>query len=237
MAKANPSKKTSTTKRARAANKRGNRALSDARILRAAVSEVERGGLERLSMRTLAARMNTGAMSIYHYFSSKDELLDAMVEWVAAKIDLGSEELHWRAAVSTIALSAHRTLMAHGWVIGIWSKRKLGPARLAFMESILAALRRGGFSVELACDAYHAITVHVEGYTHHAVGFPLEAGDFPTAAADFLASVTEPDSIPFFVEHVQHHVDHPGSGTGQFELMLGMILDGFEARLSSQESA
>ena len=218
-------------------NARRKRVLSEARILRAAVAEVERGGLERLSMRALATRMNTGAMSIYHYFSSKDELLDAMVEWVAAKIDLGPDDVAWRQAVASIASSAHRTLMAHGWVISIWSKRKLGPARLAFMESILATLRRGGFSVELACDAYHAITVHIEGYTHHAVGFPLEASDFPTAAADFLASVTDPESIPFFVEHVQHHIDHPGSGTGQFELMLGMILDGFEARLSSQKSA
>lgn len=218
----------------RAARKK--RVLSEARILRAAVAEAQHGGLERLNMRRLAERMNTGAMSLYHYFSSKDELLDAMVEWVAAKIDLGDDKEPWREAVTTIAVSAHRALLANGWVIGIWSTRSLGPQRLAFMESILATLRRGGFPVGLACDAYHAITVHIEGYTHHAVGFPLEAGDFASAASNFLANVTEPESIPFFVEHVQHHIDHPGSGTGQFDLMLDMILDGFEARLGAVKS-
>ena len=82
-----------------------------------------------------------------------------------------------------------------------------------------------------ACDAYHAITVHIEGFALHAAEFPVKPKDVRSVATGFLASVEEPESIPYFIEHVQHHVDDPGS-TDQFGMMLDMILDGFETRIA-----
>ncbi len=191
----------------------------------------DKNGIESLNIRRLAGLLDAGAMSLYHYFSSKDELLDGMVEFVAAKIRQPKPDVPWREAITSISVSAHQVMTKHEWVCGIWSERTLGPNKLAFMESILRVLREGGFSVADACDAYHAITVHIEGFALHAAGFPIKPKDVQSAAAGFLASVEEPESIPYFVEHVRHHVDHPGP-TDRFGMMLSMILDGFEARLT-----
>ncbi|NKC01745.1 MAG: hypothetical protein GKR90_25045 [Pseudomonadales bacterium] len=117
----------------------------------------------------------------------------------------------------------------HTWLTGIWNQRTLGANKLAYMESILRALREGGFSVPLACDAYHALTAHIEGFSLQTAAFPIKANDVQAAARSFLQSLEDPASIPYFVEHVQHHLDQT-EFTDQFELMLNMILDGFEAR-------
>ncbi len=209
----------------------GQELLSRERILCAAVAYADANGADKLSMRQLATQLDAGVMSIYHYFSSKDELLDAMVDWVAAKIHRPETGCAWRPAITEIALSANQAFTQHVWVNAIWSKRKLGPHKLAYLESVLRVLREDGFSVSLACDAYHAITVHIEGFALHSAGFPVKAEDVQSVASAFLESLADPAEIPYFVEHVRHHLDQ-ASCEGQFEMMLNMILDGFESRLS-----
>mgnify|MGYP002713242114 CR=1 FL=1 len=211
---------------------KGKEPLSQQRILRAAVKYADKQGIESLNMRQLAGLLDAGAMSLYHYFPSKDQLLDAMVEFVAGKIYHPKPEQPWREAITSISVSAHQMMMKHEWVCSIWSKRSLGPNKLAFMESILRVLREGGFSVADSRDAYHAITVHIEGFALQAAGFPIKPKDVQSAAAGFLDAVEDPDSIPYFMELVQYLTEQPGS-PDQFGMMLDMILDGFEARLTN----
>ena len=181
-------------------------------------------------MRTLASQLDAGVMSMYHYVANKDDLLDAMVEWVAAEIAIPEADRPWRQGITEICVSAHETFIAHAWVTAIWSKRNLGPAKLAYMESTLRVLRVGGFSVELACHAYHAITMHTLGFSLQAIDFPIKPDKIQTAATDFLTAVDDPESIPYFVEHVRHHLEHAGP-RNEFLFMLNMILDGFEQML------
>jgi len=212
---------------------KGKEKLSQERILRTAVRYADKNGIDGLNIRQLAKLLDAGTMSLYHYFSSKDELLDAMVEFVAGKIYQPSAEESWREAITNVSISAHRVMTKHQWVCSIWSKRNLGPNKLGFMESILRVLREGGFSVVDACDAYHAITVHIEGFALHAAEFPIKPKDIKTAATGFLTSVEAPESIPYFIEHVQHHLDHTDS-KNHFVMTLSMILDGFENRLAEK---
>lgn len=213
---------------------KGKEKLSQERILRAAVKHADKSGIDGLNIRQLARLLDAGTMSLYHYFSSKDELLDSMVEFVAGKIYQSSSDQPWREAITNISISAHQVMTKHEWVCDIWSKRNLGPNKLAFMESILRVLREGGFSVADTCDAYHAITVHIEGFALHAAEFPIKPKDIKTAATGFLVSAEEPESIPYFIEHVQHHLDHPDS-EDHFAMTLSMILDGFENRLAEKQ--
>ena len=56
------------------------RKLSSQTIVLAAITRIEMEGVEALSMRGLARHLGVEAMSLYHYFKSKDELLDAVAE-------------------------------------------------------------------------------------------------------------------------------------------------------------
>lgn len=206
-------------------------ALTRERILREAVKYADRNGIERLNMRTLAAALDAGVMSMYHHVANKDDLLDAMVDAIAAEISIPDADLPWRQAITEICVSAHQTFVQHAWATAIWSKRSLGASKLAYMESILRVLREGGFSVELACRAYHAISTYTLGFALQEIDFPIKPNEIQTAATGFLENVDDPEDIPYFVEHVRHHLTHSGSGD-DFLFMLDMILDGFDRLLN-----
>ena len=61
-------------------------ALGRKQIVDVALLIADEEGLEAVSMRRLARELRSGAMSLYHYFQSRDELLDLMGDSVAAEM-------------------------------------------------------------------------------------------------------------------------------------------------------
>jgi AcrR family transcriptional regulator len=206
------------------------RPLTRKRILGACVKYADKNGIDGLNMRTVAGILDAGVMSIYHHVANKDDLLDGMVELVAAEIKTPEQGQAWRPALLEIAVSAHKSFMKHPWVNALWSQRGPGPRKLAHMEAILRVLREGGFSVDQACRGYHAVTMHTLGFTLQALDFPIDSTNMKAAATGFLESA-DTEAIPYFVEHVQHHLENP-EPSNEFVVMLDWILDGLERNLS-----
>src|SRR5438309_11993599 len=73
--------------------------LSKERVLRKAMALADEGGIDSLSMRKLAQELGVEAMSLYHYVSSKDDILDGIVEIVVAEIELPSGGKPWKSAL------------------------------------------------------------------------------------------------------------------------------------------
>jgi len=69
-----------------AAGGRKRRPLTRGRVLSAAHALIERDGLAAFSMRGLGARLGCEPMSVYHYFPSKAQLLDALVDRAIAGV-------------------------------------------------------------------------------------------------------------------------------------------------------
>lgn len=125
-----------------------NAGLSKRRVVAEAVQLADREGADGLSMRRLAGELGAGAMSLYHYVSSKEELLDAMIDMVFEEIELPPEETDWQAAIRRRAVSARQVLARHPWAIGLLESRTApGPANLRHHEAVTACLRRAGFPV------------------------------------------------------------------------------------------
>ena len=72
------------TKRTATRTRRARGSLSQDEILEAAAQLIDRGGLVQLSMGALARHMDSGVTSIYWYFRSKDELLQARKDLMRA---------------------------------------------------------------------------------------------------------------------------------------------------------
>src|SRR5512143_1930545 len=69
------------------------RALSRERIVEAALALVEKEGLEGLSMRNLGRLLGCEAMSLYHFFPSKQHLTDALVEHAIGSVEFPEASL------------------------------------------------------------------------------------------------------------------------------------------------
>ena len=54
----------------------------------AAIAHADAGGLETLSMRTLAEALGVAPMALYRHVANKDDLIDGMVDVVFSEIEL-----------------------------------------------------------------------------------------------------------------------------------------------------
>ena len=92
-------------------------------MLRGAVAVADAAGIAALTMRSLARELGVKPMSLYHYVTSKDEILDSIVDLVFSEIDLPSAGGDWRSQMRRRANSAHRALRRHPWAIGLLESR------------------------------------------------------------------------------------------------------------------
>jgi len=201
--------------------------LSRDRVLQAAIRLADDGGIESLSMRKLGRALGVEAMSLYKHVANKDDVLDGIVDLVEGEIELPSPADGWAAAVRGCAISAHEVLRRHPWACSLIMSR-FRPARLRYMDWLLARLRGAGFSPQLAYHAYHALDSHILGFTLWELGHSVDTEDLADAVATFLRDLPV-DDYPHFAEHVQQHLTEPGlDEVGGFEFGLDLILDGLQ---------
>src|SRR5256885_6051204 len=85
--------------------------LSRERVLRAAITLADEGGIEALSMRKLAKELGVEAMSLYNHVANKDDVLDGMLDSAFGEIVAPPGAGDWKGDIREIAISAHETLL------------------------------------------------------------------------------------------------------------------------------
>lgn len=211
--------------------------LSEARITEAAAAVADRGGLASVSMRSVGRELGVEAMSLYHHVANKDALLDGLTDWIFARIELPGAEANWREGMRVRASSARAVLTEHPWALALIDSRSdPGPALLRHHDAVIGCLRRGGFSIGLAAQAFSVIDAYVYGFALTERNLPFDpasgAGDF---AAEVLPALREHPHLLELVGELTAGGDY--SFSAQFEEGLGLILDGLAARLGQERSA
>src|SRR3954468_19522234 len=125
-------------------------------------------------MRRLARELGVEAASLYHHVRGKDEILDGLVDLVAAEIEVPAPSGDWREAIRRRAQNTRAVLLQHPWAVSLMASRTTpGPATLSLLEAGIAALRQGGFSVMLAAHAISAVDSYVHGFVLQEVNLPF----------------------------------------------------------------
>src|SRR6478609_1173994 len=202
--------------------------LSRERILTAALELVDEQGIDSLSMRKLGQSLGYEAMSLYNHVANKDDLLEGILDLVLAEME-PPEPGGGLPAIRASALSAHEALKRHPWAATmLMSPAGIRPARIAYMEGLLASLRAAGLSAETTYHAYHVIDAHI-------IGFSLWAsthGKLPEHIEDARAWFEEmipAATLPYLHEHGLQHLDEgPHQRVSAFEFALDLLLSGLE---------
>jgi AcrR family transcriptional regulator len=201
--------------------------LSRDHVLEGAVALADDIGIEALTIRKLANALGTKPMTIYYYVSSKEEIVDGMVERVFAEIEKPSTEGDWLAALRQRCISARAVLNRHRWAAPLMESRTApGPENLGHHEAVLACLRRGGLSWQMTAHAYAILDAFIYGYSLQEATLPQQVeGEFVEAARDISAEF-DPEKYPNLVGFTVEHVLQPGYEFGNsFEFGLDLILD------------
>jgi AcrR family transcriptional regulator len=137
--------------------------LDRERVIAAAIALADEGGLEAVSVRKVAARLNAGPMRLYGFISTKDELLDLMVDEVHAEILPEEQPGDWREALRILAHRTRQAVLRHEWLADLLGGRPtLGPNGLAVTEAKLAAVD-GLADIDTVKRAVETVSAYVTG--------------------------------------------------------------------------
>jgi AcrR family transcriptional regulator len=131
-------------------------------LVLAAATEIARDeGLDALSMRRLAERLDVWPMSIYTYFRDKDELLDALADGAVDNLELPSGRASWRNQIRALLGETRRALAADAGALSGRLPRALAAPRLT--DAGLSILARAGFGEKDAASAWQALLSYTAG--------------------------------------------------------------------------
>ena len=123
------------------------------------VSEsVAKSGFERLTIRAVAAELGASPMALYRYFTTKDELVDALLNRVLGTFVEPTATDDWFADLHAFARSHHAMLSSQPWAIALLVMHpNPGLNALPIGEAALRIMARGGITGDDAVVAFSGI--------------------------------------------------------------------------------
>jgi len=145
----------------------------------AALKIADSEGIDAVSMRRVAAELDAGTMTLYHYVSSKRDLLTLMNDAIAAELLIPEEELerNWRRALAQIAHRSRATWQRHPWSIGSLQDAQLGPNGMRHFEQLLVAV------ADMPADSEEKLALITLVYDY-VLGFVIRGDLFPVSRDD-----------------------------------------------------
>ena len=145
----------------------GSTGLTRESIVDAAAELIDAEGFEALTMRRLAERCGVGAMTLYGYFRTKEELLAALGDRALSGVELPAEQGQtWQEQVTEVFRSVRRTFIEHPELAQIVATQPIdGVAAYRGAEVVFAAFERAGLDDEQAVAAFEALTSFTAGFT------------------------------------------------------------------------
>ena len=213
--------------------------LTRERVLAAAVRLADERGLDSLTMRELGLRLGVEAMSLYNHVAGKDDILDGIVDLVVSEIDLPSGAIAWNEAMRARAISARSVFARHPWASGlIDSRESSGPARLRYFDWVVGALRRAGFTLEMAARAFSLLDSYIYGFGRQQLNMSVEPGVRPEEMTEAFLRTIPADEYPHLREMVVEYAMKSGyDESADFEFGLDLILDSLQRLLDQATSA
>lgn len=142
----------------------------------AALRIVDESGPGALSMRTLAAALGTGPMTMYNYVADKAGLEELVVAAVVADVRIPAPTDDWRRDVHAVATAMWHAVRAHPAAIPLVLTRRMSSATgFAIADALVAALTRAGLSDRDRLSAFHAVLGLVVGAAQAELAGPLAA--------------------------------------------------------------
>ena len=178
--------------RTRARRAEGRTPLSRDRVLTVAVALADRDGIEGLSMRKLGQELGVDAMALYLHVQSKDDLLDGILEMIVGEIDRVEPDGTWKPALRQQVMAARRVMLRHPWARRVLEERGTACAAiLGYVESILAILLDGGYTIDLAHHTLHVMGSRIFGFSQDLFDDSGRADPSPEAAASLAQVMAE----------------------------------------------
>jgi AcrR family transcriptional regulator len=203
-------------------------------IIEAALSILKSDGLEAVTMRRVAAALDTGPGSLYVYVSGREGLLEGMLDRVIATVELEAPDpSHWRAQLHSLLGRLHEALVAHPGIAAVTlADPPTTESVLLLAENMLGILLAGGLHPQdaaWACDIFMLLAMAAA--REDDVRRPLGCDDGNRQGqADEIGrtfAALPPDRFPLIAAHAAQMV--AGDGEERFRFAVDVVIDGLIA--------
>ena len=180
-------------------------------------------------MRAVAAEVDTGAASLYVYFSNRRALLDAMFDEVAAKIDLGPEPdpERWREQLVGLLNRIVERMDEYPGIARVpLANPPTGPAATQVAERVLALLAAGGIDDRSAAWFIDVMFLFVNATAYETAIYVAEGADEGQVGEQLEDQLGELDGeqFPNFARLLP--IITKGSGEERFNFGLQLMING-----------
>lgn len=202
--------------------------LSRDRIVTEALRQLTRDGSEGMSLRKVAAALDTGPASLYAYVDDLQSLQALVLDRALGAVDIsGGKRRGWRERLKSVLESYAQVLfesrgLAH-LALGVIA---VGPHALGILDTMLGLLEEGGVERGTAAWAVDLLTLYVTAIAAEHSGRPAPIDALgPVAHAIARAPA---DAYPHI--HAASAELVSGEGKDRFSWAIDAILSGIVAR-------
>jgi AcrR family transcriptional regulator len=205
--------------------------LSEGAVIDAALAILKSDGLEAVTMRRVAAALDTGAASLYVYISGREGLLQAMLDRVTATIDLEAPDpSRWRAQLYSLLQRVRQALVDHP---GIATMTLADPPTtdplLRLAENLLGILLAAGLDPQMAAwgsDTFVSLVTSTarEDEVRHPRGRSDDDRRMQVEEIYNTFAGLSPERFPLLSEHAAQLV--AGDSDARFRFAIDVVIDG-----------
>jgi AcrR family transcriptional regulator len=203
--------------------------LSAEAVVDAGLAILRSEGLEAVTMRRVAAALDTGAASLYVYVSGREDLLRAMQDRITSTIELEPPDAaRWRAQLHALLERMHRALVAYpGIATTAMAEPPTTEATMLLVENMLGILLAGGIDPQ---DAAWAADIFALLVTYAAIEADVRRTDQHEQADELRKTFTglSPERFPLLTAHAARLV--AGDSDERFRFAVDVVIDGMLAR-------
>jgi AcrR family transcriptional regulator len=211
------------------------RALTREAIVAAALDIIDREGLDAMTMRTVAHSLGTGAASLYAHVSSKEDLIELVIERVIGEVDFAGEPdpQRWQDQVKEGLRAIRVVFSRHGDLArASFARIPMGENALRGSEQMINVLRAGRLPdqvIAYACDLlplYAMAVAYEESLYANEVRSPAEFDQFIDSMRAYFAALP-PERFPNMVALAPLLTQ--GDSDERFEFGLDVLMRGLAA--------
>ncbi|MDX8141963.1 TetR/AcrR family transcriptional regulator [Lentzea sp. BCCO 10_0061] len=193
------------------------------RIVTTALTLVEAEGFDALTMRRVAAALQTGPASLYAHVRNKADLDDLLIGTLSRNVSVPAPDAErWREQVLDVCGQLRDQFLRYpGIARAALSAPPANLDTLRITEGLLGIFLAGGVSPRSAAWAIDAVLLYVSGYTYES---SLRGGQPDRAEMLARLRMLPVSRFPHVVEHVE--TLNSGEGHERFEFALRLLLDG-----------
>lgn len=153
-------------------------------VCKAALELIKEDGIEQLTLRNVAKKINLQAPSLYTYMKNKEDLL-AMVQAYAFKeyqlyLAFNPPAVTWQEYVASIARNMRKSFLENSWMYALFATYISNSEEShQIFEEYIQKMEAEGFSFKSAAYIARLIRVYVSGHVMLQVNESVDKSDYP----------------------------------------------------------